>query len=118
MSHPTRCPIGHTDGIEIRYTPGTDIAHVEFWYPRSEGHPTTLQVGLMDVRAADDIRIRYDFQRDGWSIQQASIFEWEADDKVMDEDWQEVAFIQAWARERQPPGPPEKATLDTRKSGS
>lgn len=100
-------PYGPIDGIEIRYKDGQDAAHVEFWYPRTPGHPSILQVGLMDVRAADDIRITYDFARDGWSIQQASIFEWKADDKVMDEDWQEVAFIQAWARERQPPGEPQ-----------
>ncbi len=58
-----------------------------------------VQVGLLHVRAADDIRIVYDFDRDGWSILQASRFMWAADDKECNADWQEVAFIQAWARE-------------------
>lgn len=68
-------------------------------YPRIEGNVDTVEVGLMDVRAADSVRITYDFDRDGWSIQQASVFEWDGDDDEMDSDWQEVAFIEAWARE-------------------
>jgi hypothetical protein len=62
-----------------------------------------IEVGLVDVRAADSILIRYDFQRDGFAIFQASRFEWEADDEVQDPDWQEVAFVQAWARESESP---------------
>lgn len=85
------------EGVQVRLTPA--IAFVELWYPRNSW-PNRIQVGLTDVRAADDIRISYDFARDGWKIEQASIFEWSVDDKIMDEDWQEVAFIQAWARER------------------
>jgi hypothetical protein len=72
---------------------------LDLWYPRTEGHPTHVEVGLVDVRAADSIRISYDFERDGWKIEQASTFEWAADDKVCDPDWQEVAFIQAWGRQ-------------------
>ena len=78
-----------------------DVFGVELWYPGIGNNPTTIQVGLLHVRAADDIRIKYDFERDGWVIQQASVFEWEANDNVMDEDWQEVAFVRAWARERE-----------------
>ncbi len=74
------------------------VAMVDLWYPRNSPLKT-IQVGLMDVRAADDIRVTYDFDRDGWSILQASIFEWEATDSENDQDWQEVAFIKAWARE-------------------
>ena len=78
-----------------------DTLHVDLWYPRVEDNPVDkIQVGLIDVRAADDIRIGYDFDRDGWVVEQASTFEWEADDKVCDEDWQEVAFIEAWGREK------------------
>ncbi|WP_417744794.1 hypothetical protein [Rosistilla oblonga] len=60
-----------------------------------------IQVGLTDVRAADDIRISYDFERDGWKIEQASVFEWEAGDQVCDPCWKEVAFLQAWSQEKQ-----------------
>ena len=78
---------------------------IDLWYPRIEGHPAFVEIGLMDVRAADSIRISYDFERDGWKVEQASTFEWEVDDKVCDPDWQEVAFIQAWGRERASDGP-------------
>lgn len=75
-----------------------DTAHISLWYPniRPVKH---IEVGLMDVRAADNIRISYDFDRDGWKIEQASIFSWESDDKIQDACWQEVAFIKAWARD-------------------
>jgi hypothetical protein len=65
-----------------------NVLHVELMHPRIKGNVDTVEVNLCDVRAADGIRIRYDFARDGWSILQASRF-----------DWQEVAFVQAWARE-------------------
>lgn len=77
-----------------------DELHIDLWYPRVDP-VNKLVIGLMDVRSADDIRVSYDFSRDGWKIEQASIFEWEADDKVCDPDWQEVAFIQAWFREEE-----------------
>lgn len=77
-----------------------DTARIDLWYPRNKPDVCKVQLGLVDVRAADDILIEYDFERDGWSIKQASTFEWDGSDEVMDMDWQEVAFIQAWARER------------------
>lgn len=77
-----------------------DELEIDLYYPRNDGNIKSLVIGLMDVRAADDIRISYDFQRDGWKIEQASTFEWEADDEVCDPDWNEVAFVQAWAREK------------------
>ena len=43
--------------------------------------------------------IKYDFDRDGWQILQASKFSWDGDDEECDPDWQEVAFVKAWARE-------------------
>ena len=76
------------------------------YYPRI-GPIDKIEVDLSDVRAADSIRISYDFTRDGWKIEQASIFEWDGDDKVCDPDWQEVAFIKAWAREKVKSDEPE-----------
>lgn len=81
------------------------ILHLDLFYPRAEQDPPNLQcdsveIGLCEVRAADSILVRYDFERDGWSILQASTFEWEAEDTVCDPDWQEVAFIQAWRRKK------------------
>lgn len=74
---------------------------VDLLYPRAEGHPRYVEVGIEEVRAADSIRISYDFNRDGYVIEQASTFEWDGDDPVCDPDWQEVAFIQAWGREKE-----------------
>lgn len=77
-----------------------ETCRVDFWYPRNEGNAKFVEVGLSDVRAADSIRIHYDFERDGYVIEQAAIFEWPADDEEMDRGWQEVAFVQAWALEK------------------
>lgn len=71
---------------------------VELWYPRNEGNPSTVELGLTDVRAADSIRIAYDFDRDGWIVLQAS--GWALDQSKGDAmAWYEVAFVKAWARE-------------------
>ncbi len=78
------------------------------WYPPRKGevgygddNARFIEVQLIDVRAADSIRIHYDFERDGYAIEQASTFEWDMDAEVHDPDWQEVAFIEAWAREKE-----------------
>ena len=73
------------------------IFHVDLSYPRCGENPNCVQVGLSDVRAADDIRIRYDFERDGWVIEQNAHESHETVAKELD-DWQEVAFVRAWAR--------------------
>lgn len=84
------------------------LLSLDLWYPRNDdparefNHPTAIQLGLVDVRAADDIQISYDFERDGYSIKQASRFEWPLEDEVQDPDWQEVAFVKAWGREIKP----------------
>ena len=87
------------EDLKKEITQHGDSVHVDLWYPRTENPIKAIQVGLMDVRAADDIRVEYDFNRDGWVIKQAQIFQWEADDEVCDPKWTEVAFIQAWASE-------------------
>lgn len=74
-----------------------NVLSVELYYPRNS--PVKIvEIGLTDVRAADSIRVKYDFERDGWVIEQASIFEWEGDDDELEADWQEVAFVEAWGR--------------------
>jgi len=78
--------------------------YLDIWYPRIEGNPDTLHLGLMDVRASDGIRINYDFERDGWSIKQQAFHghdTWSSELK----DWVEVAFVQSWAREIPCPAP-------------
>ena len=80
-----------------------DTKKVVLEYPRNEGNPKFVEVDLMCVRAADGLRISYDFERDGWKIEQAAIFSWDAEDEKCDPDWQEVAFVKAWAREKKQP---------------
>ena len=78
-----------------------DELHVALSYPRvKDTEIKKIVVDLVDVRAADGIRISYDFKRDGWKIEQASTFEWDGEDDVCDPDWQEVAFVKAWGREK------------------
>lgn len=97
-----RIPIGE-EALDNRHQVSRrgNTLSVELFYPRSEDHIDKLRIGLCDVRAADDILIEYDFERDGWSVKQASIFQWDVNDKVCDPDWQEVAFVPAWAREKE-----------------
>ena len=82
-----------------------DTIQVDLMYPRSSADKF-VRVDLCDVRAADGIRISYDFDRNGWKIEQASTFSWDGDDAVCDPDWQEVAFVKAWAREKMDPRTP------------
>lgn len=77
----------------------SNVKYVELSYPRVSD-VDTIQIELCCVRAADDIQIKYDHDRDGWVILQASTFEWLAGETKFDMDWQEVVFIQAWAREK------------------
>lgn len=60
-------------------------ANGRLWYPRNQGEDRQIRVSLYDVRAADDLVIGYDFDRDGWTI---------ARDSNPD---REVAFVRAWA---------------------
>lgn len=69
--------------------------HAELWYPRNSDRAQSVQVGLVDVRAADDIVIRYDFDRDGWVIHQDRVIERDWGMEVVDQR-AEVAFIPAW----------------------
>jgi hypothetical protein len=76
------------------------------WYPRvktvlgeEEDERPRSVVDLCCVRAADPIRVTYDFERDGWRIEQAQRFCWESGDEVCDPCWKEVTFVQAWASE-------------------
>ena len=88
----------YTTGLRVQQR--GEVVVVDMLYPRNEGHPKIVEVGIECVRAADSIRVTYDFKRDGYAILQASTFEWSGDDSVCDADWQEVAFIQAWGREK------------------
>ncbi len=80
---------------------------IELIYPSREnddGKPDRIkyiEVGLCDVRASDGIRIHYDFVRDGWVVEQPTQLTWKAYDKVCDEKWKEVAFVESWQLENE-----------------
>lgn len=72
----------------------------DFIYPRVDDRPGRVQsitVGLEDVRAANDITIRFDFERDGWVIESGTIFMWDIDDEAMERGMEEVAFVPAYS---------------------
>ena len=73
------------------------VAHVSLWYPRNYA-VKELEIELVYVRAADSIRVRYDFDRDGWVVLQAVPCS-ENGEPPPDPDWREVCFVKAWARE-------------------
>lgn len=74
------------------------VLELSLVHPLEEGSIKQVQLGLMDVHEADDIRVTYDFVRDGWVIKQPTIDEWAQDDLVRDEGWREVAFVKSWNR--------------------
>jgi hypothetical protein len=85
-------------------TRADDELHVTLTYPPwtdadNKGQVRYVVFDQESVRATDGIRVSFDFDRDGYKIEQASRFGFACDDEVCDPDWQEVAFVQAWGRE-------------------
>ena len=72
-----------------------DAIQIRLEYPRSRPIKY-INIDLIDVRASDGIRISYDFDRDGWVIEQPTVLSWDGDDKICDPKWREAAFIQSW----------------------
>lgn len=73
-------------------------ASFDFIYPRSEDDRVqSLTVGLEDVRAANDITIRFDFERDGWVITSGTKFMWMDGEDATDDRPEEVGFIPSWS---------------------
>ena len=86
--------------------------YIEWMYPDIydkdlNGNPTphsVLKIGLMHVRAADDIEIEYDSARDGYAIYRTVTIGWteptaEKNYSEPIEKRKEVAFIPAWDEE-------------------
>lgn len=93
-----KCEKCGVDGDHLAESPAGLSATL--WYPRNGG-PQHVVVGLCDVRAADDLRIRYDFDRDGWVVEQPQYGTWATDEEHMrlGYGWVEVGFFQAWGKE-------------------
>lgn len=77
-----------------------NVLNCDIFYPkvRSVNKIDTIQIGLVDVRAADDIQIHYDYDRDGWVVRQSRDFHPKIDEHSagLAEEWFEAAFIPAW----------------------
>lgn len=77
--------------------------YVELFYPRNDmprtgDQPQAVLIDLIDVRAANRIRVTYDFGRDGYVVAMPTVAAFAAAvGDAEDEQWQEVAFIGAWA---------------------
>ncbi|MHB8330771.1 MAG: hypothetical protein ACYDDA_05290 [Acidiferrobacteraceae bacterium] len=82
--------------IDIFYPrlPRSEVVNVD--RSRSADEATSVRIRLMDTRAADDLLIDYDFERDGYRIRMATVHEWEPEDTVMDPKLVEVAFVPSW----------------------
>lgn len=69
---------------------------IDLWYPSAfDEIPKEIRVGLAHVRAANDLLISYDFDRDGWVIKMTPT----SDDSGMLEEIgpaEEIVFIDAW----------------------
>ena len=68
---------------------------IELTYPSLTGQVSAFEIGLVCVRAADNIRVSFDYERDGWRIEQQAGTE-DEHRGVQFMGWQEVAFIKAW----------------------
>lgn len=96
--------------LDERVLPGAQITAsddevtVELQYPERDGNLSreAVVVSLLDVRSADDLKLRFDFERDGWAITMDRTREVEADGLVQTEvvvQDEEVAFVPAWNEE-------------------
>jgi hypothetical protein len=82
---------------------GDDLC-VDLEYPRNPGQAKAVVVGLCDVRAADSVRVSFDFDRNGWVVQQAKrqSGDYGAPVEAYDPQWTEVGFFEAWALNEDP----------------
>ena len=79
-----------------------DEVHVTLMYPNlPDSDFRHVVVNQSSVRASDGLRLHYDYDRDGFVIEQASTFSWDPSDEKYDMDWQEVAFVESWGREKE-----------------
>ena len=86
---------------------------VDLWYPRiadgrTPDEATSVRVRLMDARAADDLVIDYDFDRDGYRIRMADVAEHEEDDSPL----VEVAFVPGGVEAKAPALPAPGVTWE------
>ncbi|AGK86865.1 hypothetical protein FDJ58_gp057 [Bacillus phage SIOphi] len=89
------------DNVEIRKVEYEKLVHLEIEHP-VDNSIDTVEIGLCSVRASDDIRIKYDFDRGGWVIYQPKGYFTEvsrSSGRIVEEyheEWIESAFCPSW----------------------
>lgn len=79
--------------------------HVDLLYPKHPGTPKFVVVNQSSVRASDGVRLSYDYDEDGFRVEQptaSAVFLPQAGDsgEVHEPDtWTQVFFAQSWALE-------------------
>ncbi|MCK2055278.1 hypothetical protein [Methylobacterium sp. 37f] len=76
-----------------------DVLNVNLTYPNiTIDGCRHVHVNQESVRASDGIRLSYDYDRDGWSIQQQVCVD--LGDRIYTpnpDEWVEVSFVQSWS---------------------
>jgi hypothetical protein len=80
---------GDTLSINLTYPPYTNADN-------EDGRVRYVEIDQESVRASDGIRVSYDYERDGWKIEQATAFQWDVDDETCDPRYVETAFVPSW----------------------
>lgn len=71
-----------------------DALKLDLWYPNIDTRPVkAFEIGLTSVRAATDIRVEFDFERDGWVISRRIEKEGPIEEGDEPGRWDEAAFI-------------------------
>ncbi len=84
------------DSDIVRVSSDGHTVLVDLWYPKIRDIKA-VEIGLVDVRSADNILIDFDFERNGWRIRMDHAYGSE-----IVEEKQEVAFIDAWNEDEDP----------------
>jgi len=76
--------------------------HVTLTYPCVDGAKTRyIVVNQESVRASDGLRLHYDYERDGFVVEQQEQV-CDCDGSIIGEgDWKEVGFFASWALEKE-----------------
>ena len=110
---------GNDGGFTARVGRVGDTLRVELLYPPYEADPfgggriRYVELNQESVRASDGIRLHYDFDRDGFVVEQETVFSWPVGDLEYDPKRVVVACIPSWGSQVvEPYEPPRKAATD------
>lgn len=80
-----------------------DTLNVDLTYPQvTKDGCRHVHVNRESVRASDGVLLSYDYDRDGWSIQQQVYVDLGGCmDQPNPDEWIEVAFVQSWGLVRE-----------------